>query len=121
MKYIVYITTLSILFMSSAVFALPRAGSLDKNEDGLITWEEFQEAFPGVTQEHFTEIDVDKNDVLDEKEMSVFRNRFGGSRPNGAPGGMGNSMGGGMPPQEHSEHDGHNHGGGLPVLPSKKK
>lgn len=117
MKYIFSISLLVLLFSSTHALALPRSGTLDKNGDGVITWEEFQEAFPGVTREHFTEIDTDKNDVLDEKEMSVFRNRFGGSRPNGAKGGMNSSQ---MPPQEHNHDDGHNHGGGLPVLPSKK-
>ncbi|MDE7469419.1 MAG: hypothetical protein K2M30_03935 [Desulfovibrionaceae bacterium] len=118
MKYIFYISVLSIVLSSTNVSALPRSGSIDKNGDGVITWEEFQEAFPGVTREHFTEIDTDKNELLDEKEMSVFRNRFGGARPNGARGGMSGST---MPPQQpHTEGDGHNHGGGLPVLPSKQ-
>lgn len=117
MKYIVYISVYTLLFMSTQAFALPRSGAIDKNGDGLITWEEFQAAFPGVTQDHFTEIDTDKNNVLDEKEMSVFRNRFGGARPNGVRGGMGSAM----QQQEHNEHDGHNHTSGLPVLPSKTK
>lgn len=115
MKYILYTIIVSTLLLPAPIFALPRSGTIDKNGDNVITWEEFQIAFPGVTREHFTEIDTDGNNLLDEKEMSVFRNRFGGERPNGVRGGMGNSM----PPQEHKEHDGHTHTG-LPVLPSKK-
>lgn len=52
---------------------LALAEGVDANGDGLLTWEEVMTAYPDVTEEQFTQADLDGNGSLDEAEVAAAR------------------------------------------------
>ncbi len=72
MKKITTCATILTLSLSGAAFALSDAAAqIDANADGVLTIDELQAAYPDVTLEMFTAMDLNADGTLDTREVTA--------------------------------------------------
>lgn len=95
------LTAAIILAAATSAQADDKFGTMDTDGNGVVSWEEFQKAYPQMRKPAFDAVDTDGDGSMTHDEWHGFRSRHG----EGGKGMGGKSMEGmmqGMPPRQHA-------------------